>query len=185
MLRTNLSTRPFYNERGVHGVLAIVAAIVVALTIFNVTRIVLLSRRQSALSSQADAAEARARELRAHAVQTRQAVDAKQLEATSGAAREANDIIGQRLFSWTDLLNRLETTLPENARITSLRPRVERDGTITVIMTVTGRNTEDIEVFMANLDDTTAFTQVFASEDMRTDEGLVQATVEGKYASVP
>ena len=105
--------------------------------------------------------------------------------ALSGAAKEANTIIGQRLFSWTELLNRLETTLPDNVRISSLRPRVENDGTITVVMTVTGRSTEEIEVFMANLDATTVFTQVFASEDRRTDDGLVQATVEGKYAGTP
>ena len=60
MLRTNLSTRPFYNERGVHGVLGVTALIVVALTIFNLTQIVLLTRRQSSLSSQAAAAETRA-----------------------------------------------------------------------------------------------------------------------------
>lgn len=185
MLRTNLSTRPFYNERGVHGVLAIIAIIVAVLTIFNIAEIVLLSRRQSALSSQADAAETRARELRAHATQTRQAVDTKQLDAISGAAREANIIIGQRLFSWTGLLNRLETTLPDNVRISSLRPRVERDGSIAVVMSVTGNSNEDIEQFMGNLDATTAFTQVFASEDRRTDDGLVQAVVEGKYASAP
>jgi Tfp pilus assembly protein PilN len=107
------------------------------------------------------------------------------MDAMAVAAREANVIIGQRLFSWTELLNRLETTLPDNVRISSLRPRVERDGTITVVMTVTGRSTGDIEVFMGNLDATTAFTQVFASEDRRTEDGLVQAVVEGKYAGTP
>jgi Tfp pilus assembly protein PilN len=103
----------------------------------------------------------------------------------SGAAREANVIISQRLFSWTELLNRLESTMPDNVRITSLRPRVERDGGITVVMTVTGTSTEQIETFMANLEATSAFTDVFASEDRLTDEGQVQATVEGKYASAP
>lgn len=185
MLRTNLSTRPFYNERLVRGLLAVGIFIVLALAVFNAIEILMLSQRQSALGRQADTAETRARELRAHAVRTRQAVDAKQIEAMSGAAREANAIIGQRLFSWTDLLNRLETTLPDNARITSLRPRVERDATITVVMTVTGRTNEDIEVFMANLDATKVFTQVFASEDRRSEEGLVQAVVEGKYAGTP
>ena len=185
MLRTNLSTRPFYNERGVHGVVAVVIAVVLVLTVFNVMQIVLLSRRQSALGGQADAAEARAGQLRTHAAQVRQSADTKQMTAISGAAKEANTIIGQRLFSWTELLNRLETTLPDNVRISSLRPRIENDGTITVVMTVTGRTTEDIELFMANLDGTTVFTQVFASEDRRTDDGLVQAIVEGKYAGTP
>jgi Tfp pilus assembly protein PilN len=185
MLRTNLSTRPFYNERRIHGVLAVLVAIVVGVAIFNATRIVVLSQRQSALGREADAAETRARDLRARAAQLRQSVNTKQLDAMSGAAREANAIIGQRLFSWTELLNRLESTLPDNVRITSLRPRVERDGTITVIMTVTGTSTEQIEMFMANLDGTTAFTDVFASEDRRTEDGQVQATVEGKYAGAP
>ena len=36
MLRTNLSTRPFYNERLVHLVLALVAVLVVAVTVLNV-----------------------------------------------------------------------------------------------------------------------------------------------------
>jgi len=185
MLRTNLSTRPFYNERGVRGVVAVLIAVVLVLTVFNVTEIVLLSRRQSALGGQAEAAETRTRQLRAHAAQVRQAADTKQMTALSAAAKEANVIIGQRLFSWTELLNRLETTLPDNVRISSLRPRVENDGAITVVMTVTGRSTEEIEVFMANLDATTVFTQVFASEDRRTEDGLVQAIVEGKYAGTP
>jgi Tfp pilus assembly protein PilN len=182
MLRTNLSTRPFYNERGVHGVLAVTALVVAAFTIFNLTQIVLLTRRQSSLSSQATAAEARAADLRTRAARTRQAVDAKELDAISGAAREANAIIGQRLFSWTDLLNRLETTLPENVRITSLRPSVARDGTITVTMTVAAESVGDIEQFMENLEGTTAFSEVYPLDDEPAEGGGVRASLEGRYA---
>src|SRR5687767_14389512 len=98
MLRTNLSTRPFYNERALHGVLGVTALIVIALTIFNLTQIVLLTRRQSSLNSQATAAATRAADLRGQAARTRQAIGAKELDSISAAAREANTIIGQRLF---------------------------------------------------------------------------------------
>jgi Tfp pilus assembly protein PilN len=185
MLRTNLSTRPFYNERGIHGVLAITALIVIVLTVFNLTQIVLLTRRHSSLSNQANAAETRAAELRAHAARTRQAVNAKQLDSISDAAREANTIIGQRLFSWTDLLGRLEKTLPDNVRITSLRPSVSRDGAITVTMTVAAETVDDIEQFMANLEATTAFSDVYPIDDEPADGGGVRASLEGKYAPVP
>ena len=184
MLRTNLSTRPFYNERAVHGLLAVAALLALALTLFNVSQIVLLSRRQAALSRQADAAEARARQLRAHAVQTRQSVDPKQLELISVSAREVNDIIGQRLFSWTDLFNRLEMTLPDDVRITSLRPQVDREGIVTVQMTVTSRSLEDIASFIAALEETAAFSDVFPRENTTSEDGLIQATVEGKYTAV-
>jgi type IV pilus assembly protein PilN len=185
MLRVNLSTRPFYNERSVHGVLFIAALIVAVLTIFNVTQIVLLTRRQSSLSGEATAAEARATELRAHAARTRQAVNTKELDSISEAAREANTIIGQRLFSWTDLLGRLEKTLPDNVRITALRPSVARDGTITVTMTVAAETVDDIEQFMANLEGTTAFSEVNPLDDEPMEGGGVRASLEGKYAAVP
>lgn len=51
MLRTNLSTRPFYNERAVHVVLGLVALLVLALTIVNVVEVVRLSRQNTVLSA--------------------------------------------------------------------------------------------------------------------------------------
>jgi hypothetical protein len=183
MLRANLSTRPFYNERGVHGVLGFTALIVALLTIFNVSQIVTLSRRQSSLGEQAAAAETGAAESRARAVKTRQAVNASQIDAIANAAREANTVIGQRLFSWTELLNHLEKTLPENVRIASLRPRVERDGAIIVQMTLTGRSLEDISEFINRLEQSAPFSDVLPGEEDETEDGLVQATIEGKYAA--
>jgi Tfp pilus assembly protein PilN len=182
MLRTNLSTRPFYNERGVHALLTVTALIVLALTIFNLTQIGLLYSRQSQLSRRAQADQARAQELRAHAAQTRQVINTKQQSEISNAAHEANTIIGQRLFSWTDLLNGLATTLPDDVRITALRPRVELDGRVIVQMAVIGRSVQDIDQFISNLEVTPAFSDVYAREDDTSDEGLVQAVVEGSYA---
>ena len=185
MLRTNLSTRPFYNERGVHAVLLVAAVVVAALTIFNVTQIVLLTRRQSSLASEAAASDRRAAELRAHAAQTRAGVNTKQLEEISGAAREANTIIGQRLFSWTGLLTTFEKTLPDNVRITSLRPTVDRDGTITVTIMVNAQSVDDIEQFMANLEATKAFSDVYPLDDEPAEGGGVRASLEGKYVPAP
>jgi hypothetical protein len=185
MLRTNLSTRPFYNERGVQGVLTVIAFIVAVFTVYNLTQVVMLTRQYAAMRNDAIAADAKAQQLRAHAAETRRSTDAKQLESISGAAREANDIINQRLFSWTDLLNRLGSTLPDNVRITSLRPRLDRDGSVIVTMTVAGTRVDDIEQFMANLEGTTAFSEVFPVQDEPGDSGVVQATLEGKYAPAP
>ena len=51
MLRANLSTRPFYNERAVHLVLGLAALIVLLLTAFNAIRVISLSRQNTDLSS--------------------------------------------------------------------------------------------------------------------------------------
>jgi Tfp pilus assembly protein PilN len=181
MLRTNLSTKPFYNERGIHAALAIVVLIVIALTVFNVTQIVSLSHAQSALDSRAAAAENQARQFRSHAASVRQGINPKQIDAISDAAREANVLIGQRLFSWTDLLNRLETTLPDEVRITAMRPRVEKDGSVTVSLGVVGRRVEDINQFMGSLESNGSFADVFDQEESATEDGLRLATIQARY----
>jgi Tfp pilus assembly protein PilN len=162
--------------------LALVALLVIGLSLFNLTQIGVLTRRHLALSRQAGADETQARELRARAAQTRQAVNTQQLEAISASAREANAIIGQRLFSWTELLNTIEKTLPDNVRITSLRPTVGRDGEVIILMMVTGRAVEDISQFITDLEATSSFTEVYPTEDDTMEDGQVQATVRGRYA---
>ncbi len=182
MLRTNLSTRPFYNERSVHAGLGLVSVIVVGLTIFNLAQIVVLKRKQSDLDTRATTAETRAHELLAHANTVRRGLNPQDLEAVSTAAREANALISQRLFSWTDLLNRLETTLPEDVRITSMRPAIDRDGNIMISMSVVGRSVEDIDRFMENLEGTGAFSGLYPRDEMSTDDGLRQTSIEARYA---
>jgi len=49
MGRVNLSTRPFYNERIVHVTLALAAALVLAVTAFNLWQVFVLSGRQAQL----------------------------------------------------------------------------------------------------------------------------------------
>jgi hypothetical protein len=181
MLRTNLSTRPFYNERAVHAVLALVAIVVVALTAFNASRVVSLSRRHTEANGRAQAAEARSGELRASAAAVRRGFDAKEVEAVATAAREANGIIERRLFSWTDLFNRFETTMPDNVRITSVRPRIDRDGAVTVTLGVVGRRVEDIDQFMGNLEATGAFADVLTREENVAEDGGLVAVLEGRY----
>jgi Tfp pilus assembly protein PilN len=181
MLRTNLSTRPFYNERAVHAVLALAAILVVALTVFNASRVVSLSRRQTELSARAQTAETRSRELRAAALDIRRGLDTKELEAVATAAREANAIIDRRLFSWTELFNRFETTMPDDVRITSIRPKIDMDGTVRVTLGVVGRRVEDIEQFMGNLEATGTFADVLMREENVMEDRTLVAVLDGRY----
>jgi len=51
MLRANLSTRPFYNERLVHIVLAVIAGLVLGVTVLNVVQVIKLSTANTSLSA--------------------------------------------------------------------------------------------------------------------------------------
>ena len=63
MLRSNLATRPFYNERAVYIVLGMVAVVGLVVLSFEVNRIVDLSRRNTELTTDAERAEGDAAEV--------------------------------------------------------------------------------------------------------------------------
>ena len=181
MLRTNLSTRPFYNERAVQLVLWAAAAVIVALTVYNIVEVRLLSSRHGQLLQSVVDDEKRARTLRADAERARRSVDRAQLETVAAAAREANRLIDERIFSWTELLNRLESTLPDEVRIQAIRPSTDREGRLSVSLIVFGRRAEDIEEFVERLEAAGGFNHVYSRTETTNEQGLLEVVIEGRY----
>ncbi len=180
MLKTNLSTRPFYNERRVHLAAALVALVVVAFSVWNVARLVTLSSRRTALSSQIEADEQAAAELRARAASLESGVDLVALGAVAAEAREANSIVDGRRFSWTAFFNRLEETLPAGVMLASVAPSVER-GDVTVSLIVVARRAEDVDEFMERLEGSGAFDGVNPTNDTVGEDGLHRVALRARY----
>jgi Tfp pilus assembly protein PilN len=180
MLRTNLSTRPFYNERVARAVLAACALLLLLLTAFNVIRAAALWRSETTLSARATDARAEAARLRSDAERIRARVDPKELAAVSSAAAEANALIEQRAFSWVQLLTRLESTLPDRVRITSMQPSIE-DGEFKIRMVVEAHTFEELSMFMESLESQGTFRRVLAPVSSTADDGIIDATIEGTY----
>src|SRR5687768_13485483 len=185
MLHTNLSTRPFYNVRAVQVVLGLLAALVVAVTLFNVVQIVRLTASQRSLGARAAQAEQEAGQLRADAARIRAQINPAELEVVASAAREANSIIDRRAFSWTELFAQFEATLPPDVRITAVRPRLETEGPFIVAIGVEARRAEDLDAFIEALEMAGSFRDVLSIQEQTSDEGLIQAIVEGTYVPRP
>jgi Tfp pilus assembly protein PilN len=180
VLRTNLSTRPYYNERAVHALAALVALLVLAITAWQVVRVVRLSREKTDLNAviTKDRTEAEAR--KRDAAQIRSGLDQKELSAVASAAKEANDLIEQRTFSWTQLFNQLEATLPEDVMLTSVRP-VFKEGETQVNLDIAGRGGDVIDTFWDRLEKTGAFHDIQWSGLTVTDDGLHRIVMHGAY----
>jgi type IV pilus assembly protein PilN len=182
VIRTNLSTRPFYNERAVHFWLLIAALLILAATIFNVTRVLRYSRSDTELATRAASDEARARDLRRQAVELRASVDPRQVEFASTEARMANELIDRRTFSWTQLLNTLEATLPDDVRIVSVKPKLGMDRGIVLTISVVARSVDDVDNFMKRLETTGEFGELGARLSEHVNEqGLIETILDATY----
>ena len=185
MLRTNLSTRPFYNVRAVHAALAAAAAVILIFTLFNVVQIVRLTLSQRTLGASAADAEQEAARLRGEAAKIRAQINPQELEVVAGAAREANRIIDQRAFSWTELFAQFEATLPPDVRITAVQPRLDRENAFIVAVGIQARRAEDLDTFVEALEDGGTFHNVLAVTEQTGEDGRIEAIVEGTYVPPP
>jgi len=126
--RLNLARRPFVNTRPVNIIAAILGIATIGLTVISFqtveeylsgsqkTReaIAQVRREIATLEAQRDAAD---RALQKH--------DFAEIVASS---EEARSIARRRTFSWTRFLSRLETTLPEDVRVSAIALAREQAG---------------------------------------------------------
>ena len=180
MLRTNLATRPFYNEGLARIALGVVLALGLATLGAGVARLAELARLNGELSARRDAAAGAAADLQARTVEAQRAATPRDRTALLEATREANTLITQRVFSWTDFFNRIETTLPPDVMVTEVRPEIE-PGTVEVAMGVLGRSLDAISRFVTSLETSGAFLGVLNRQVELTEDGMYRAVLRGRY----
>ena len=179
MPRINLATRPFYNDRAVHLVLAGVGFAVVAVLVLGAMRLVELSRTHRALTLQAEAAEREAASVSIQTARHEREIPGDALASLDLAAEEVNRLIEQRLFSWTAFFNVIEQTLPSGVMLTAVRPDADEQGT-SVDLAVVGRTVADIEEFIGRLEASGAFADVLARQGELDDEDMYRAQLRGR-----
>lgn len=180
MLRGNLSTRPFYNERAVQAGFTGLAIVLGLLTLFTGWQLLALTARQRELSARIAADEGRAAALRRDAQQVRGRVDPRVLDATVRATNEANAVIDQRTFSWTALFNVIERTIPADVRLRAVTPSFDRDRLI-IRFVVNATRVEPVGVFLDRLEAAGAFAQLRSVDEVGLEDGSFNVVCEGQY----
>src|SRR5262245_29538697 len=115
MLKGNLATRPFYNDRLVSLTVGVIAAGVLALTAFNATQLYSLTRERAVFTKEIKVNDDQSRALHGQANELTKTIDMSYMKALHANVSEANYLIDRRTFSWTAFLGLLEKTLPYGA----------------------------------------------------------------------
>ncbi len=181
MLIGNLATRPFYNERLVRGVLTVALAGAAAWAAVNVATVVSLTQQGSMLSERVRSEGLRAAAARAEADGVRKGLDAVQLKGVARSATEANLLIQQRTFSWTELFNQFEATLPPDVRLVQVQPQADDEGRLMVALSVISRRIEDLDAFIEQLEATGTFRGVLSRSDEALEDGTIESNLQGYY----
>jgi Tfp pilus assembly protein PilN len=80
-------------------------------------------------------------------------------------------IVGERRFSWTALLARLERVLPAEVRVTRLTPRFEENG-ITVSLGLVGKDADSVVRTIASLAHDPLFSVINLNSESTPEQGV-------------
>jgi type IV pilus assembly protein PilN len=102
------------------------------------------------------------------------------VKAFSGRVAALNELISRRVFSWTLLLNELESAVPNNISVTRLQPKFPEG-----VITLSGKaiSLKDLTRLIIKLEDSQDFAEVFLKDQATDKEGFVEFTIELKYRS--
>jgi type IV pilus assembly protein PilN len=96
-------------------------------------------------------------------------------EVAAEEVRFLNQILARKQFSWTTLLLDMEATMPRWVYLVSLAPGISGVGDVRLRMEARGRSVDDLSQFLADLEDSSAFSNVIVSIEER---GMVEGRVE-------
>ena len=180
MLKGNLSTRPFYNEKLVSLAVGLVLLIAIGLTIFNTYELISLMGERRVLNAHIARDRGEATRITGQADALRRTVDQPRLQLLASSTREANGLIDQRTFSWTEFFGLIEKALPRDVRLIGVSPRVEK-GEFKIGMRVETRTPDNLKEFTDALAATGAFYDVVLSETQRNDTDTDTLTLVAGY----
>ena len=180
MLKGNLSTRPFYNEKLVSLAVGLVLLIAIGLTIFNTYEFISLMSERRVLNAHIARDRGEATRITGQADALRRTVDQARLQLLASSTREANGLIDQRTFSWTEFFGLIEKALPRDVRLIGVSPRVEK-GEFKIGMRVATRTPDNLKEFTDALAATGAFYDVVLAETQRNDDDTDTLTLVAGY----
>ena len=181
MLRGNLATRPFYNQRLVTLVLLLVAVAALALGAYNVREFMSLSEKRRALNARIEEYRGEADRITAENARQRQTVDLAALRRLSMDTAEANTLIDERTFSWTSFFTLVQEAMPYDVRLQTVTPRIEK-GRILIRLVAFAKSEGELFEFIRRLQATKRFRDGYVSDSQLQDDLTTWvATLQGQY----
>ncbi len=180
-LGINLASRPFRNNFIHWGAFGACFVLLTAATWYNVHQFRAAGAEILALEEALRSRQESFATLAADVATMTETVSQVDLNALDERSSFANGVILSRLFSWTQLFDRLEEVQPENVRLRSIRPSVTREG-IQVQVDAVAKEYASVLRFEEALLDSDYFTFVYPTQETsRESQGEIQFNLAFGY----
>ena len=182
----NFARRPFQDDRPAFAAAAALVLVGLVLLVANLRIFAHYRRDVADVHGEIAALETRQRAADEKSRAAKAALSSYRLSSLADESRELSRLAAERRFSWTQLLARLEKTLPGDVGVVRLQPVFDKDGQVVLELQLVARNRDAVVPTIAALAKDPAFTAVelrteSSPEGASADPFLFQ--VSSKYAA--
>jgi hypothetical protein len=138
-IHLNLAARPYRDYKPVYAVVVVASLLIAFMMLNNIDTYYRYVRDTRNTRDEIAAIDAQVRQEKSRSeVATRQ-IGTIDLNALSKQSRFVNAQLAERAFSWSELLDRLESVLPANVRITNVAPQFADNGLVHLNLSCEGK----------------------------------------------
>ena len=184
-IHLNLASRPYRDYRPVYAVVVILSLLTAFLMLNNVEtyyRYIHETQATRAQIAKVEEQAAKERQLEEAAKQRLSGLDLKKLDQKT---KFINAKLAERAFSWSNLLDELESILGADVRLTSVSPAFSIEGPVNLSLNFQAKTSEGMIKTIDRMNADPQFHDAFPTSESRNDDGTYTFVIMAQYLPVP
>ncbi len=180
-IHLNLAARPYRDYRPVYAVVVLMSLVTAFLMLNNVETWYRYKHDTRSTSGKIDSIDAKIREERQKQEIAQRRLRNLDLATLDAQTRFINAKLSERAFSWSTLLDELESVLPQDVRLMTVAPMFNPDGTIQLALDFEAKGATGMIATINRINADPQFANPFPDQETMVEGGLYRFNLRVQY----
>lgn len=184
-LHLNLASRPYRDYRPVYATVVVMSLVAAFLMLNNVETYYRYTRDTQSTRTKIAMIENQTRQERDRGAAIQRRIKGLDLGRLGAQTKFVNAKLAERAFSWSLLLDELESVLTDDVRLITVVPRFDTDGKINLSLNFASKSADGMIKTINRMNADPQFRNPFPSRQTETEGGGFVFTLSVQYAPAP
>ncbi|HJQ38369.1 MAG TPA: hypothetical protein VKB93_14625 [Thermoanaerobaculia bacterium] len=180
-IHLNLAARPYRDYRPVYAVVVLMSLVTAFLMLNNVETWYRYKHDTRSTSGKIDTIDAKIRDERQKQEIAQRRLRNLDLATLDAQTRFINAKLSERAFSWSTLLDELESILPQDVRLMTVGPTFNPDGTIQLALDLEAKSSTGMITTINRMNADPQFGNPFPDQETMVEGGLYRFNLRVQY----
>jgi hypothetical protein len=180
-IHLNLAARPYRDYRPVYAVVVLMSLVTAFLMLNNIETWYRYKHDTRSTSGKIDTIEAKIRDERQKQETAQRRLRNLDLATLDAQTRFINAKLSERAFSWSTLLDELESILPSDVRLITVAPTFNPDGSIQLGLDFEAKGPQGMIATINRINADPQFANPFPDQETMMDGGLYHFNLHAQY----